>query len=104
MSNQTICIRAHPHIGNLAKLVVFSYATLYEYTTKIRLLNKETRKQTANSYIAREHRNWTIHCTSCWLCLYEPRHLQAVLIGADTMTIHIEAFVRAECEVHRPFK
>ena len=57
------------------KLIVYSYATHYEYITKIRVLNKATRKLTDNSFIGRENRHWNIQCSSCWLCIFDVRHL-----------------------------
>ena len=86
------------------KLIVYSYASLYEYITKIRMLNKATRKLTDNSYIGREDRHWEIQSPSCWLCHFERQHLQAIMIGADTLQITMEDFVDEQCKRHSPFK
>ena len=86
------------------KLIIYSYATHYEYIVKIRLLNRETRKLTTDSFIGREKRHWRLRCSPCWLCTFKPRHFQAAMVGAETLAIVVEDFVEARCESHSPFK
>ena len=94
MPNQAFRSRMVP---NHHMLIIFSYATLYEYITKIRMLNRKTRRLTDDSFIGREDRSWEIRCTACWLCTFELRHLEAALIGADTLEIVMEDFIDTKC-------
>ena len=93
------------NLRQLELLITFSFVDDLDFITKIRLLNKKTRKLTENSFIVKEGRKTVLKSQDCWLCRYSPVHLRAVTAPTDTLVIYIDEFVKKSCEGrHSPYK